>query len=150
MTPVQKLDNADGDLMELLFKATHSLQQRFESKLDRYNLPEELTGPRMRAMLEISRNPGIKMSELASRLGIKARTVTAFVDSLEGNGFVKRLPDPADRRATLLQLSDEAMAVMEKAETIMVSISQELLSPLSKEQRTALSQILQLLCNDNI
>ncbi|WP_223836608.1 MarR family transcriptional regulator [Paenibacillus oceani] len=41
------------------------------------------------------------MNELAAELGIKARTVTDFVDALEIDNLLVRVPDPTDHRATL-------------------------------------------------
>lgn len=47
------------------------------------------------------------MSQLKSRLGVTARNVTALVDALEGDGLVRRQPHPSDRRAVVVELTDE-------------------------------------------
>ena len=131
--------------LELLFKTTHLLRQKFAVKLEGYVLPKELTGPRMGVLMEVDENNGIKMNELAAKLGIRARTVTEYVDSLEQSGYIMRIPDSKDRRATLLQLTSAAQSVMEQAEMIMDTISEELLAALTSEQRQALFQILKQL-----
>jgi DNA-binding MarR family transcriptional regulator len=48
------------------------------------------------------------MSSLKDRLGVTATNVTALVDALEKDGFVKRRPHPTDRRATIIELTPRA------------------------------------------
>ncbi|GIP23116.1 MarR family winged helix-turn-helix transcriptional regulator [Paenibacillus sp. J22TS3] len=130
------------DLIHLLLKTTHYLQQQFEKGLLAYGMPDELTGPRLRVLMEISSAGSIRMNELAKKLGIKARTVTQFIDALEKEHFIVRNPDPSDRRATILQLTDHAKPHIEKAEEVMVEVSENLLEHLSKEQQNQLRDIL--------
>jgi DNA-binding MarR family transcriptional regulator len=73
------------------------------------------------------------------------RTVTQFVDALEKDNFILRIPDTSDRRATLLQLTDSAKTLMEKAESVMSSASDKVMSSLSLEQRKLLFDILSML-----
>jgi DNA-binding MarR family transcriptional regulator len=52
-------------------------------------------------------DPGpIRASELAARMGLDLSTVSRQVAHLESEGLVERRPDPLDRRASLLALSD--------------------------------------------
>jgi DNA-binding MarR family transcriptional regulator len=51
------------------------------------------------------------MSDLRDRLGVWARNITVLVDGLERDGFVRRVPHPTDRRATLIELSHEGRDV---------------------------------------
>jgi DNA-binding MarR family transcriptional regulator len=45
-----------------------------------------------------------RMSDLAASLGVSARMMTSLVDSLEGEGLVRRRAHPTDRRAMLVEL----------------------------------------------
>ena len=45
------------------------------------------------------------MGELSNELGIPLSSATRLVDGLVGGGFLKRLPDPGDRRVVRVQLS---------------------------------------------
>jgi DNA-binding MarR family transcriptional regulator len=47
------------------------------------------------------------MNELSEHLMVTPRNVTALVDGLEKEGLVRRRPHPTDRRATLIELTDE-------------------------------------------
>ena len=48
---------------------------------------------------------GTRLSVLAERAGVAKQTATALVDRLESAGYVERVPDPADGRARLVQLT---------------------------------------------
>jgi DNA-binding MarR family transcriptional regulator len=45
-----------------------------------------------------------RMSDLAVSLGVSGRMMTSLVDSLEGEGLVRRRSHPTDRRAMLVEL----------------------------------------------
>ena len=53
--------------------------------------------------------PGrVRMGDLSSALGVTARNITTIVDALEREGLLMRKPDPTDRRAILLELTERA------------------------------------------
>lgn len=55
----------------------------------------------------------LRMSDIANRLVLSPGGATKVVDRLEDMGYLTRIPDPTDRRATLLQITEagkEAMA----------------------------------------
>ena len=47
------------------------------------------------------------MINLSDELGVTARNVTALVDALEKEGLVRRVPHETDRRATVVELTEE-------------------------------------------
>src|SRR5213075_2460836 len=51
-----------------------------------------------------------KLSELT---GLTSGAVTRVIDRLEQAGFVRRVPDPADRRRVVVELVPEKMEAME-------------------------------------
>ena len=48
----------------------------------------------------------MRLSELSEHLRIAPRSTTEVVDALQERGLVQREPDPHDRRATLVRLTD--------------------------------------------
>jgi DNA-binding MarR family transcriptional regulator len=73
-------------------------------------LVEAMTYPRMRLLHELAEEGPQIMATLRARLGVSARNITVLVDGLERDGFVKRVPHPQDRRATLVELTDQGRA----------------------------------------
>jgi DNA-binding MarR family transcriptional regulator len=138
-----------SDLLQILFKTNHLLHQQFEKYIANYGIPDYLTGPRLRFLIVLEENPNIRMNGLAKQIGIKARTVTQYVDALEEEGLLIRLPDPEDRRATLLQLTEIAYPLIKKARTGMREAAEKLLEPLSDEQRIQFFVVLNMLKDKN-
>jgi len=114
------------------------MEQRFAEN----NFPAALTGPRMGVLFHVNRNGGLRMGDLAERLGVAARTVTDLVDALERDGLLVRRPDPADGRATLLELTAVARADFERAHATSKSFLQQAFSPLSPDERREFIKLL--------
>ncbi|MDR6549582.1 MarR family transcriptional regulator [Paenibacillus qinlingensis] len=131
-----------GDILQLLIRTTHRLHTQFEEHLAALGIPAYLTGPRVRVLIAIEEEGSIRMSDLASKLGIKARTVTQFVDALEQEALLVRTTDPDDRRATFLQLTEAAPPLIAKARAAMSQASDEVLQSLSTEGRSQLQSLL--------
>ncbi|USG68160.1 MarR family transcriptional regulator [Brevibacillus ruminantium] len=137
----EEIPSAD-DLFKALTKTTHFLHRQFEMQLSSFDVPEYLTGPRLRVLIAVSESGKIRMSDLASKLGIKARTVTQFVDALEQKNLLIRLPDPNDRRATFLQVTDIAAPLIKNARSATNEVTEKLFEPLPMELRIQLLNIL--------
>jgi DNA-binding MarR family transcriptional regulator len=57
-------------------------------------------------------------SELGERLIVTRATVTGLLDSLERTGFVRRSPNPADRRSLVVEITPAGLAVVRELRTI--------------------------------
>jgi len=138
-----------GMVLETLIRTTHRLHHQFETHLSTLDIPAYLTGPRLRLLVAISEAGKIRMSDLAAKLGIKPRTVTQFVDALEQENLLIRIPDPDDRRATFLQLTDSAPLLMNKARTAMSVSAEKVLAAFPSEGRAQLLELLNQLAQGN-
>ena len=56
----------------------------------------------------------LRPGELANRLGVEASHVTRQVQQLEKSGYVTRVPDPDDRRAQRIELTDTGQDAVER------------------------------------
>ena len=63
-------------------------------------------------LVEIHKNPGIGVRELAARERVSPAAISRHVERLERAGLVQRTPDAVDRRRHGLTLSDEAERVL--------------------------------------
>ena len=84
-------------------------------------------------------------TELFNTLMISSGTMTHRIDRLEQADLVQRLPDPNDRRGTLIQLTDLGFTVIETAIEAHVANLHRLLSGLEEAERQALAQLLRML-----
>jgi DNA-binding MarR family transcriptional regulator len=59
----------------------------------------------MRVLGQLKRHGKMTGRELAARLGVTPGTVIPLIDRLEERGYLRRVPDQADRRLTWLELT---------------------------------------------
>lgn len=61
-------------------------------------------------ILALSEEGGLTAGALATRLGVKAPTMTRTIGRLEAQGFVERRPDETDGRLTVVHLTESGRA----------------------------------------
>jgi DNA-binding MarR family transcriptional regulator len=61
---------------------------------------------------------GIRMTDLSGRLMITKSGLTTRIDRLEKEGLLRRVPDPADRRAIRVAITDDGYALFQSAAKI--------------------------------
>ena len=88
---------------------------------------------------------GVRSKELAEHLRIAPRSATEVVDALEEKGLVTRSPDPGDRRATLVSLTDRGRALAEEVRRTRGVASERMLERLTQTDREDLARILRKL-----
>ena len=82
--------------------------RRWRSLLDERLRAIGQSAARMEAMGAIINSPSLSAQvDIAKRLRIEGPTMTRMLDTLEADGLVERLPDPADRRTKQLRLTAE-------------------------------------------
>ncbi len=128
-------------LVELLWSFAPAYQRWSESLL----VEKGLSPQRLRILGSIhERGPRI-MSELKEELGVTATNVTALVDSLEKDGLVIRKPHPTDRRATIVELTDNVMTELSPRCTEYKEQVAELFTDLSESECKAFVRTLEKL-----
>lgn len=65
-------------------------------------------------ILALSEEGGLTAGALASRLGVKAPTMTRTIGRLEAQGFVERRPDEADGRLTMVHLTEAGRSSVDR------------------------------------
>jgi DNA-binding MarR family transcriptional regulator len=82
---------------------------------------------------------------LFNTLMISSGTITHRIDRLEQADLVKRIPDPNDRRGTLIQLTDKGFNTIEKAIEAHMANLHRLPIVLEEAERQVLAQLLRKL-----
>src|SRR6478752_9135458 len=89
--------------------------RRWRSVLDEKFRPLNQSAARMEALAAIINSPSLSAQvDIAKRLRIEGPTMTRMLDTLEADGLVERLPDPADRRTKQLRVTSEGERVLEE------------------------------------
>jgi len=97
-----------------------------------------VTGPQWRVLARLKREPGLRQVELADALDMEPITLCRIVDRLEDAGLVERQPDPTDRRAWKLELTDKAMPIVKTLRSLAQEFAKEAMGGLPQESLDAL------------
>lgn len=109
----------------------------------RRNAPiSELSAAQASALAVLYDSGPMRMGELAERESIRMPTATALVDGLLREELVTREPDPTDRRAVVVAITDKATATIASIRTSRDDTVVRTLATLSDEHRTALAAAL--------
>jgi DNA-binding MarR family transcriptional regulator len=74
-------------------------------------------------LLTIARKEGISQKVLSEKLLIDKTTTAKAIKKLEAEGYVRRETDPADKRYSLLYLTESGRAVLPKVQAALHDIS---------------------------
>jgi len=80
---------------------------------------------------------------MAQRLGVDRTVMTYLLDDLEKAGLVERKPDPADRRARRVVLTESGRARLCDVERRLRRVEDHILGPLDPAERETLRTLLQ-------
>ena len=108
-------------------------RRRFDERTRSFGI----TGPQMRALVQIMRFPGINQGALADRLDVEPITTCRMVDRLEQADLVERRRDPQDRRAWQLFLTSTAEPIAEQLQSIGQDLLNESLEGIDKTAHDA-------------
>ncbi|WP_439156147.1 MarR family winged helix-turn-helix transcriptional regulator [Yoonia sp.] len=110
----------------------------------RATLSEFAMSPRVfSALTLIAQVPNLTQSDLSRRLGIERSGLVAIVDELEGNGYVRRVPVPRDRRVQALCPTPDGLTLYREAVRLVRAHEDRVLTMLGTEERAQLIGLLQ-------
>ncbi len=89
----------------------------FERMLDENGI-SEFNGAQGRILFVLWETDDIPISMLSEQTGLAKTTLTSMLDRLERSGHILRLPDPDDRRAVRICLTERAENLREKYERV--------------------------------
>lgn len=91
---------------------------------------------------------GSRLTELANRANITPQAMGELIDELEELGYVTRQPDPTDRRAKLIVLTDEGQAAVEAGRQTIIGLEQRITEILGAEGHETLREMLSKLLTE--
>ena len=139
----ERQDPATGDLVVALARRVR--RAHVEALAD-----WEVTPGQARALRVLTGADAMRPSALADALRIAPRSATEVVDALEQRGWVRREPDPTDRRATRLVPTDAGRRLVERIDDVRREASQRVLDVLTPAQRRTLHEILAVVVGEDL
>ena len=119
---------------------------RFHNRLER-RMAEALgvhglTLPQFDVLATLWHGEGITQQELAERLLVTKGNVVGLIDRVSTAGWVERRPDPEDRRANRLYLTDAGRKLLAEAWPIQVALIQKIFGTLTEGKLRLMHELL--------
>lgn len=131
----------DESLTDAFWSVARQLRETSQETL----APWDITPAQYRALRVLRRHGVMRLSELSDRLKIAARSTTEVIDALQASGLVGRRPDPDDRRAILVDLSEHGVQVLDAIREARGAESERAFDRLTLADRANLARILRKL-----
>ena len=134
-------DTGDEPMSEAFWAVARRLRETSQEAL----APWDIAPSQFRALRVLKRHGVMRLSELADHLRIAARSATEVIDALEARDLVGRRPDPADRRATLVEVTEHGISVLDAVSAARGTEAERVFGRLSPADRADLTRILRKL-----
>jgi len=131
----------DESLADAFWSVARQLRETSQETL----APWDITPAQFRALRVLRRHGDLRLSELSDRLQIAARSTTEVIDALESRHLVARRPDPDDRRATLVEVTEHGTGVLEAIRAARGTEAERAFGQLTPADRADLARILRKL-----
>ena len=130
----------ENSLGTAIFLASKSLERAAE-----YRIKNELglTSSQWKVIMALELFDGISQKELAGKIYIDASTLVPVMDKMESEGFVKRKPDPNDRRNNLIFLTKKSESIIDSIIKIILQFRKEFYKGISQKEQEKIRTILQ-------
>ena len=129
------------DLPFEIAETAHAMRRAF----DRRAVSLGVTRAQWKVLFRLTRFPGLRQVELAEMLDVEPITLSRIVDRLEEASLVERVPDPADRRAWRLQVTENAKPLVEKLNALGTELVDEAFEGVEQSElervRSVLAQV---------
>jgi DNA-binding MarR family transcriptional regulator len=127
---------------ELLFRAARLVNERAVTRVQAH-------GGRLRTahthLFPHITTEGVRLTELADKLGVTKQAVGPLVDDLEREEIVERIDDPDDRRAKLIRWTKRGERALLHGLGVLADLERELAPAVGKARMAALADTLEVL-----
>lgn len=131
----------DKSIFDLLH-AAHALEAKLEEALERAGL----SSPKYTVLYAlVAAQKPLSLSELATEASCVRSNMTQLVDRLEGDGLVRRVHCPNDRRLVKAEITDEGRARQKKGAEEIALLHLDFASRVQHDDRAALGRLLSVL-----
>lgn len=130
---------------ESLSEAFRAVARRLHRRNGEALAPWDIAPSQARALGALLRHGTMRLSALSEHLRIVPRSTTEVVDALEARGLVERMPDPDDRRATLVRPTTTGAEVGDAIRAARAAEAEGFFAVLDEADRADLVRILRVL-----
>lgn len=134
-----------GRLMCLdIVGVTRQLNDLMSRRLAQYGV----TIGQLPALLALYAKDGLTQSELARRTGVEQPTMALTLKRMTRDGLVRRVTNPADRRAAHIHLTERAQSIRDALQASRADLDEIALGGLSASERLMLANLLRRMAHN--
>lgn len=138
------LDSSTLEVVGRLLLSANYLERAAGAVLERFGLTIADFDV-LNTLRRVGDRHGSKPSDLARSALITTGAMTSRLDRLERAGFIRRAPDPTDRRGVLVCLTTPGSKLARQTLHALISANEAFLEPLNGQQRDAVASALKQL-----
>lgn len=120
----------------------HDVARMMRWQFDRRAQDIGLTRAQWSVLAQLWRDDGVQQKKLAEQMDITAITLTGLLDRLERDGWVERRPDPDDRRAKRIFLTERVAPVVKRIRALGKDVRETALQGLNENEKEQLMALL--------
>jgi DNA-binding MarR family transcriptional regulator len=121
------------------------LSQRYVARYEQRASAISLTLTQCKALAELQKNEGISQVRLAELTGVEPMTMVRILDRMESDQLIERRPDPDDRRARRLYLTDKGQPLVAEVWRMAELTRAELFTGIGQEEIQVFMRVLEQL-----
>ena len=125
----------------LLDIASEALFAEFRTELERSEYGD--IRPTHGCVFRFVQDKGLRLTDIAERAKLTKQSVGEIVDDLVERGYAKRIPDPDDRRAKLICLTERGEAAQAHGRKLFAKVEKRWAERYGAERIAALRELLQ-------
>jgi len=134
----------DGATLQHLFKASRLANERALARAAA-DQPHPPVGAAHTALFPHLDFEGIRLTDLAGRVGVTKQAVGQLVDDLAALGMVERVADPTDKRAKRVRFSRRGHAALLHGIGVLRALEDELAATVGRRRMRELHETLKLI-----
>jgi DNA-binding MarR family transcriptional regulator len=115
----------DHEYADALNQAIRLLSLRHRARAAQLLAPLGLHTGQEALLLELDRTGPRIQAQLSAALGCEPPSVTLMTRKLEASGHIRRAPDPVDRRATVVSLTDSGRDLAGRIRELWLTLAEE-------------------------
>jgi DNA-binding MarR family transcriptional regulator len=106
---------------------------------------EDVLGMRLKAFVALTylrHQPGMTQRQFGEAVMLDANNAVLLLNDIEAQGWAHRRRDPEDRRRHVVDITPAGLAALERADAALDGLEDDVLAPLSAEERETLRDLL--------
>lgn len=125
-------------LFGLIGQIMHLSMERARQMFGQYDLKPGQAG----ILLILNKEGEMSQRELSEKMNLTQPSITAAIQKMERQGYIRRTPDSRDQRMLRLSLTEKSRALIQRAKEDTARLEETMLTGISLEERLLLRRIL--------